>query len=48
MVNDFYYALSGDEKLGTTLERSVESHLMALAAEKSRLTGKVIKVHEKE
>jgi hypothetical protein len=47
MVNDFYYALSGDEKLGTTLERSVESHLMALAAEQSRLTGKVIKVHEK-
>ena len=30
----------------TTLEASVESHLMALAAEESRKTGKIVKIHE--
>ncbi|MBQ7831122.1 MAG: Gfo/Idh/MocA family oxidoreductase [Clostridia bacterium] len=46
LVKDFYKALAGDEKLGTTLDRSIESHLMALAAEKSRITGQVCSVHK--
>jgi len=45
LVRDFYKALMGEEKLGTTLEGSVESHLMAIAAEKSRRSGEVCKVH---
>ena len=48
LVKDFYKALAVEEKLGTTLDRSVESHLMALAAEKSRRTGKVCSVHEEK
>ena len=46
MVQDFYKALAGETELGTTLDRSVESHLMALAAEKSRITGEVCRVHK--
>ena len=46
LVRDFYKALCGEE-LETTLERSVESHLMGLAAEKSRKSGNVCLVHEK-
>ena len=46
LVCDFYKALVGDESLGTTLDKSIESHLMALAAEKSRRTGKVCEVHK--
>ncbi len=46
LVKDFYGALNGEGELGTTLDRSIESHLMALASEKSRVTGKVCKVHE--
>ena len=46
LVRDSYKALTGEEKLGTTLESSVESHLMALAAEKSRRSGEVCKVHK--
>lgn len=34
--------------IATSLDASVESHLMALCAEESRKTGKVIKVHEKD
>jgi predicted dehydrogenase len=45
LVRDFYKALAGETEMGTTLDASVESHLMALAAEKSRLTGEVCKVH---
>lgn len=48
LVKDFYKALSGDAELGTTLDRSIESHLMALAAEKSRLTGQVCHLHKDE
>ena len=48
MVRDFYKALAGDGELGTTLDRSIESHLMALAAEKSRLSGEVCFVHKKK
>ena len=47
LVKDLYKALVGEITLGTTLERSVESHLMALAAEKSRITGEVCSVHKK-
>ena len=46
LVKDFYKALAGNEKLGTTLDRSIESHLMALASEKSRITGQVCLVHK--
>lgn len=46
LVHDFYKALAGDDALGTTLDKSIESHLMALAAEKSRRTGEVCKVHK--
>lgn len=45
LVKDFYDALLGNGELGTTLERSIESHLMALAAERSRKTGEVCCVH---
>lgn len=45
LVRDFYKALSGEE-LETTLERSIESHLMGLAAEKSRKSGNACKVHK--
>ena len=48
MVKDFYKALASGAEMGTTLEGSVESHLMALAAEKSRLTGQVCYVHDKQ
>jgi predicted dehydrogenase len=47
MVKDFYKALAGEGEMGTTLECSIESHLMALAAEKSRVTGLVFEVHKK-
>ena len=48
LVKDFYGALAGEGELGTTLDRSIESHLMALAAEKSRITGQVCFVHKDE
>ena len=46
LIHDFYQALAGETDAKTTLEKSIESHLMALAAEKSRKLGKTIKVHE--
>ena len=46
LVKDFYKALAGEGELGTTLDRSIESHLMALAAEKSRVSGQVCAVHK--
>jgi predicted dehydrogenase len=46
MVKDFYDALVGKSELGTTLEASIESHLMALMAEQSRKDGKVYPVHK--
>ena len=46
LVRDFYRALAGEGTLGTTLDRSIESHLMALAAEKSRRSGEVCAVHK--
>jgi hypothetical protein len=46
LIKDFYKALVGEGDLGTTLNRSIESHLMALAAEKSRKSGQVCLVHK--
>ncbi len=46
MVQELYDILEGKVKGETTLERSVESHLIALAAEESRKTDKVVKVHK--
>ena len=48
LVKDFYDALAGNGELGTTLDRSIESHLMALAAEKSRKSGEVCLVHKEK
>ena len=45
LVRDFYNSLIGQGEAGTTLDRSIESHLMAIAAEKSRVIGNVWKVH---
>lgn len=46
LVRDFYDMLEGKIKVGTSLEASIESHLMALAAEDSRKTGRVVRVHD--
>ena len=47
LVNDLYAVLSGESLPATSLAASVESHLMAFAAEKSRLEGgKLVPVHE--
>ena len=44
---DSLYAVIHDGAVaGTSLESSVESHLIALAAEKSRKEGIIVKVHE--
>ena len=45
LVSSFYDVLEGKAKEQTTLKASVESHLMAISAEKSRKSGKVEKVH---
>ena len=39
LISDLYAVLSGEEVGATSLEASVESHLMAYAAERSRLQG---------
>ncbi len=46
LLYDFYRSLEEKTDAKTTLEKSIESHLMALAAEKSRKTGKTVKVHD--
>ena len=47
LVNSMYDILTGKTKTFTSLEESVESHLMGICAEKSRLNGgTVVKVHE--
>ena len=47
IIQSFYNLLNGNSKSETSLERSIESHLMALKAEESRLqNGKLLKVHE--
>ena len=45
IINSFYKLLQGDSCAVTGLEESVESHLIAVCAEESRKTGKVINVH---
>jgi predicted dehydrogenase len=47
LVRDFLRMLqSGEKKSRSSIEQSVESHVMAYAAEKSRLTGTIIDVDE--
>jgi len=46
LVRDFYKALTEEGDAETTLAKSIESHLMALASEKSRKTGEKIRVHK--
>jgi len=47
LVNTLYEALNNGQSTQTTLSASVESHLMAFAAEESRLEeGKLIKLHK--
>ena len=46
LVEDFYNILAHGAVSGTSLDGSVESHLIALAAEESRKTGEVVKVHK--
>lgn len=48
MLKDLYDVLEGNARPETSLEKSVESHLIALAAEKSRKTGLPVKVHEQK
>lgn len=45
LVDDFYEVVVNGQKSGTSLAGSVESHLMALASEESRKTGKVVFIH---
>ena len=47
LVNDMYDILTGKKTEYTSLKESVESHLMGIAAEESRLDGgKTVKVHQ--
>lgn len=46
IVSGIYRILDGDEEARTSLESAVESHLMAIAAEESRLAnGKLVYIH---
>ena len=45
LVEEFYKVLSGDAPTETSLEESAESHWIALAAERSRKTDTVVRVH---
>lgn len=46
LLDSLYETLCGNEKAETSLENSIESHLMSIAAEKSRLSGKAVVIHE--
>ena len=47
MISQLYSVLTGAEENRTSLSESVESHLIGIAAEESRLSGgKAVKVHE--
>ena len=46
LIRAFYEVLTGSAQADTALERSVESHLIALAAEQSRKSGRVVALHE--
>ncbi len=45
MLAELYEVLEGNSNPETTIERSVESHLIALAAEEARRSGKTVSVH---
>ena len=48
LINALYYMLTDKADKRTSLEASIESHLMGICAEESRLDGgKVVMVHEK-
>ena len=48
LIEQLYNMIMGTAISGTTLEGSIESHLMGIAAEKSRLnSGENIEVHAK-
>lgn len=44
LILDFYKSLVNDTDAKTSLEKSIESHLMALASEKSRKSGEIVKI----
>ena len=47
LVRELYEVLCGREKTTTSLEESVESHLIGICAEESRKAGgKLVKIHE--
>ena len=47
LMEDFMATLASDsEECKTTIDRSVESHIMAYAAEEARVTGKVVDIDE--
>jgi hypothetical protein len=48
LVDTFYNVVVNGEVADTSLESSIESHLMALAAEKSRKSGEVCLVHKED
>ena len=48
LCKQLYDMIKGGAKANTTLTASVESHLMALAAEESRKTGKPVKIIHKD
>ena len=48
LVEDFYETVAKGKESATDLEGSVESHLIALAAEESRKSGQVVKLHTEE
>ncbi|MBQ4269410.1 MAG: hypothetical protein IJB97_07180, partial [Clostridia bacterium] len=48
MIKELYHTLTSEQKCTTALDASIESHLMCIAAEESRLdNGKRIYVHAK-
>ena len=46
LIESLYEMAAEGKNAPTSLESSVESHLIALAAEESRKSGKVVKVHK--
>ncbi len=48
LMASLYEVINGGAEASTTLEKSVESHLIALAAEESRKSGKVVFLHQAE
>ncbi len=46
LIDDLYNVISGEGESATSLESSVESHLIALAAEKSRKEEKIVHIHK--